>query len=66
MHRAGADLDMKDVAKVVDVDPSTIARHERGETCMDYETAWDLADLYGVSLDEIGGREWPPPAGDAD
>lgn len=65
VRRAEADLDLKDIAQVAGIDPSTAARHERGETCMDLETAWDLADLYGVSLDELSGREWPPPAGDA-
>lgn len=65
MRRAEHDLDQKDVAAAVGLkDPSTVGRHENGETCMDYETAWDLADLYGISLDELGGREWPPPAGD--
>ena len=65
-RRAEHKLDQKAVAVAVGLkDPSTVGRHENGETCMDYETAWDLADLYGVSLDELGGREWPPPAGDA-
>ena len=64
--RAARKLNRADVAAAAGLkDSSTVSRHENGDTCMDYETAWDLADLYGVSLDELGGREWPPPAGDA-
>lgn len=44
---------------------SSIGKYETGVSCMDYETAWDLADLYGVSLDELGGRKAPAPQGDA-
>ena len=66
MRRAERKLTRAAVAAAAGLkDTSTVSRHESGETCMDYETAWDLADLYGVSLDELGGREWPPPAGDA-
>ena len=30
--------------------------YELGRSIMGYETAWMIADYYGVSLDELGGR----------
>lgn len=56
-HRAEARLSQVRVAEVVDMDKSSIGRYEQGDGCMDVETAWEMADLYGVSLDELVGRE---------
>jgi transcriptional regulator with XRE-family HTH domain len=42
------------------VDPSTIARWERGETPMPDVCKLDLAALYGVSVPHLMG--WPEPA----
>lgn len=63
--RGEANLSQEKVADAVDMDKSSIGKYENGLSCMDYETAWDMADLYGVSLDELGGREFAPTAGDA-
>ena len=55
-HRAEARLSQAQVAEVVDKDKVTIGRYEQGAARMDVVTAWELADLYGVSLDELVGR----------
>ena len=59
-HRAESDLSQAEVGELVNVDKSSIGKYERGVACADYETMWDLADLYGVSLDELGGRAFDP------
>lgn len=59
-HRAKAQLSQEQVGAVCDVDKSSIGKYEQGVAGISYEAMWDLADLYGVSLDELGGREWPP------
>ena len=55
-HRAESALSQAELGELVNVDKSSISKYERGVACADYETMWDLADLYGVSLDELGGR----------
>lgn len=64
-RRAEANLTQDQVADACGMERSSIGKYETGVSCMDYETAWDLADLYGVSLDELGGRKAPAPQGDA-
>lgn len=55
--RAEARLTQEQVGAACGMDKTSIGKYENGLSCMDFETAWDLADLYGVSLDELGGRE---------
>ena len=55
-HRAEAQLTQEQVGEACGVDKSSIGKYENGVACMDLETAWDMANLYGVSLDELGGR----------
>ena len=55
-HRARLRMSQMDVASALDINTSTIRNYEAGETCPDYITAWKLADLYGVTLDDLGGR----------
>lgn len=55
--RAKHRMTQEEVAKVVGVSVNTIANYENGEGGMGYETAWKLADLYGVSIGELGGRD---------
>lgn len=57
-HRAEANLSQAQVAKAVDMDKASIGRYEQGVACADLETAWDMANLYGVSLDALVGREF--------
>ena len=47
-------------AEVLGIKVGTYTSYEQGEAAFSYETAWDLADVLGCSLDELGGREWPP------
>lgn len=40
--------------------PATIySEYEQGRTRLTYENAWKIADALGISLDELGGRDWP-------
>lgn len=55
-HRAKANLSQAQVAKSVDVDRASIGRYEQGASELGIETAWEMANLYGVSLDELVGR----------
>lgn len=55
-HRARLRIPQMDVASALSINASTIQNYEKGETCPDYITAWKLADLYGVTLDDLGGR----------
>lgn len=54
--RGEANMSQAQVADVVKVDKASIGKYEQGVSCMSFETAWDMADLYGVTLDELGGR----------
>lgn len=55
--RAKARMKQSEVAAAVGVTTNTIANYENGEGGIGYETAWALADLFGVTLGELGGRE---------
>lgn len=37
-----------------------ISEVEQGRTRLSYENAWKIADALHISLDELGGRTWPP------
>ena len=40
--------------------PATVySEVEQGRTRLSYENAWKIADALGISLDELGGRDWP-------
>lgn len=54
--RARTRMSQKDVAKSIGVNTNTIINYEDGKSTPSYETAWRLADLYGVTLGELGGR----------
>lgn len=54
--RAEKHISQQEVADAVGVDRVTIKNYENGITAPSYETAWRLADYYGVSLDALGGR----------
>lgn len=42
------------------------AEFEQGRSRLTYEKAWKIADALGISLDELGGREWPPSGASID
>lgn len=63
-------LTQADLAEVIGVSQVTMGRYETGEREMPYETLFQLADYFGVTIDEILGRppvpvivshEPPPP-----
>lgn len=37
----------------------TYTCYEQGKSMFSYEQAWDMADALGVTLDALGGREFP-------
>ena len=54
--RARDDLTQQQVADRVGVSACSVANYESGASTPSYRVAWKLADLYGVTLDELGGR----------
>ncbi len=58
-------LSQRDVADACGVVVRAYQRYEYGEREPQLSTLIRLADLYRVSLDELVGREVPPPAGGA-
>lgn len=56
-ERARARRTQEEVAAAVGVDPATVSNYESGASAPSYETAWRLADYYGVTLDQLGGRD---------
>lgn len=57
MLRAAAKLTKEEVASKIGVSVGTIANYENGVTVPDYRVCWVLADLYGVSMDDLGSRD---------
>lgn len=60
--RARYDLTQEEVASRIGVSTGTIINYESGDSKPSYEVAWRLADLYGVTLGELGGRPEPHAA----
>ena len=58
-------MTQEDLAEKVGVTRQAVAKWESGETVPDLEKSMLIADAFGVSLDELGGREFAPTAGDA-
>lgn len=44
----------------MNIKSATYTGYEQGKGMFTYERAWELADALQCSLDELGGREWPP------
>lgn len=61
--RARKHVSQGEVAQAIGVDPNTVSNYELGNTSPSYLVVWKLADYYGVTLDEIGGRS-PVKAGE--
>lgn len=55
--RARKRMTQAEVAAAVGVNANTIGNYENGDSSMSYEAAWKLADLYGVPLCDLGGRD---------
>ena len=56
----------KSFAEVVGFSTTGYAEYEQGRRGLSYENAWKIADALGISLDELGGRAWPPSGVSAD
>ena len=50
----------KAFAEAVGINPNTYTDWEQGRHMLSYEQAWQLADALECSMDELGGRQWPP------
>ena len=51
--RVNANLTQEDVAKKVKKSKNTIVNYEKGKSAPDIETGKALANLYGVSIDDL-------------
>jgi DNA-binding XRE family transcriptional regulator len=51
--RVNANLTQEDVAKKVKKSKNTIVSYEKGKSTPDIETGKALANLYGVSIDDL-------------
>ena len=60
MYRARKKSTQHEIANKLDVHEQTVANWENGNSMPSYWQAWKLADLYGVTLDELGGRNYEP------
>lgn len=47
-------------ASAMGFNKNTYTQYEQGLSGFNYEQAWKMADLLHCSLDDLGGREWPP------
>lgn len=48
----------KAFADAANINPGTYTSYEQGERSFSYDTAWDMADVLHVTLDELGGRKF--------
>ena len=55
--RARRRLSQREVARAIGVSEASIVNYENATSAPNYEVAWNLAALYGVSLDSLGRRE---------
>lgn len=59
--REDADLTQTQVAQTLLCDQSLYSKYERGERALPLDLAMKLAELYGVSMDYLVGREEKQP-----
>ena len=59
--REGRGLKQKDIAQAIGIGLHTYQRYEYGHREPPLVTLIALADYYGVSLDALVCRAWPPP-----
>lgn len=57
-ERKQAGYTQRQVAEEIGVDSGTIGGWELGDGAVGFEQAWRLADLYGISLDQLAGRQY--------
>lgn len=54
-------LTLDEASKALGVHLNTLARYERGEHQVPMDVLARMADLYGLSMDELAGRPTPCP-----
>ena len=57
--RTAAGLTQPAVAAALGISRSAVAMYESGSREPELSLLWQLADLYGISLDELAGRQHP-------
>ena len=60
VRKAAGFKSAKAFAEHMNIETSRYTEYEQGRVSFSYETAWQLADALQCSMDELGGREWPP------
>lgn len=68
LRKAAGFKNARKFAEEAGVSASAYVEYEQGRSKLSYENAWKIADALRISLDELGGRQWPPEgaAGPAD
>lgn len=56
-ERSGHGYTQKSLASTIGVNESTISAWEGNGGSIGLEEAWRIADLYGISLDQLAGRD---------
>lgn len=56
-ERARKGWSRRELAEETGISEATLATYECGESRITLETAWVLADTYGLSLDALCGRD---------
>jgi len=59
-HRAAERVSQKDFAESIEANPATVSNWENCGS-VSTEDAWEIADHYGITLDELVGRTVPNP-----
>lgn len=52
-------VSQQEAARGANITRQTLSNYEGGVSGMSFENAWKLANFYGCSLDELGGRVMP-------
>ena len=60
-YRKQKGVSQADIAKYLGIAPNSYSRYESGNRQPDIETLQKLADFFGVSIDELLGKESQPP-----
>lgn len=55
-------VSQQEAASGANITRQTLSNYEGGVSGMSFENAWKLANFYGCSLDELGGRVMPGEA----
>ena len=55
--RKRANYSQADIAKSIDVSANTVGNWERGTADIPLSKAWDIADMFDTSIDEMVGRK---------